>query len=76
MQNRSLLLGLLIDQDTSKAGIRLEKSLFRYNQGYFSKPTGSTAKETLAFAKNKSLESYNYILKIAGTNGILQSLSS
>jgi hypothetical protein len=72
----SLLIGLLLDQETSKLGIRVEKSLFRYNQGYFSKPIGNTPFETLTWARGKSQEGYNYIIKIAGKNGILHTLST
>jgi hypothetical protein len=72
----SLLIGLLLDQETTKAGIRVDKSLYRYNQGYFSKPIGNTPSETLAWAKKKSQEAYNYIVKIAGRNGLLHTLAT
>ncbi|MCX6257966.1 MAG: transglycosylase SLT domain-containing protein [Bacteroidia bacterium] len=68
----SILLGLLIDQHDENGVLRLDKVIMRYNRGYFFKPKGETAIETLAQAKQVSSELYNYILKITGVNGLIE----
>jgi len=67
----TLLLGLLIDQQTKDGIVRLDKAIIRYGQGYFFKPTGDTIEETLESIKNRK-EIYNAVLKILGKNGLIK----
>jgi len=67
----AMLLGLLIDQATIKGQLRFENVLLRYNQGYFFNPKGNNINETLANVKNRT-EAYNYVLKMVGKNGIIE----
>jgi hypothetical protein len=66
-------LGQLLDQETDKrtGAISIARVLWRYNQGYFSRPSGKSPQEVLSYARGKSPEAYKYILKIAGKNGLL-----
>ncbi len=69
----SIYLGLLIDQHEEKGTLRLDKVILRYNQGYFYKPKGNTIAQTLSIAKQRSGEAYEYVLKVVGKNGLLES---
>ena len=68
----SIYLGLLIDEHTESGKVRLDKVTMRYNRGYFFKPKGDNETETLDYAKKLSKETYAYILKITGKNGLLE----
>ncbi|MFA6925072.1 MAG: transglycosylase SLT domain-containing protein [Bacteroidales bacterium] len=68
----AIYLGLLIDEHTENNKIRLDKVTMRYNRGYFFKPKGINEIETLIQAKKLSPETYAYILKITGKNGLLE----
>jgi soluble lytic murein transglycosylase-like protein len=68
----AILLGLLIDQHNENGKLRLDKVIMRYNRGYFFKPKGDTAQETLSQAKQVGSEVYNYILKVTGKNGLIE----
>jgi soluble lytic murein transglycosylase-like protein len=67
----SIYLGMLIDQHIENGMLRMDKVIVRYNQGYFYKPKGANIQETLATEKKRSAESYAYILKVVGKNGLL-----
>ena len=65
----AIYLGILIDQETQNKLIRLDRIVYRYNKGYFSKPTKGATIENLVANTNK--ETASYILKLAGKNGIM-----
>ncbi len=65
----AIYLGLLIDEETDKKGLRLDRVVLRYNRGYFSKIDKKVDMKTLAV--NSPTESKNYIYKLLGTNGTL-----
>jgi len=71
----AILLGLLIDQATNKGQLRFENVLLRYNQGYFFTPKGNNFDEVLANVKSRT-EAYNYLLKMVGKNGIMETAIS
>lgn len=76
----AMLLGRLIDQENTllsltESLIRWDKVVFRYNVGYFYKIKAKTFAGVLAEAKAKATETGNYILKLAGKNGLLDSLT-
>lgn len=78
----AMLLGRLIDQSTDLLSvtdklIRWDKVIVRYNAGYFYKlpAKAKTVSDVMAEAKKKSSETYNYITKFVGKNGVLVSLT-
>ncbi|WP_080056716.1 transglycosylase SLT domain-containing protein [Spirosoma aerolatum] len=76
----AMLLGRLIDESTdflslTERLIRWDKVVFRYNAGYFYKIKAKTFAGVLSEAKAKATETGNYILKLVGKNGLLDSLS-
>ena len=76
----AMLLGRLIDQETQLLSlierlIRWDRVVFRYNAGYFYKIQAKTVAGVLDEAKAKSTETGNYILKFAGKNGLLETLT-
>lgn len=71
----AIYLGLLIDQSTAKDNLRIENVMLRYNQGYFFNPKGNNFTETLANVKSRT-EAYNYLLKMLGKNGIMETVIS
>ncbi len=68
----AIFLGLLIDEETDKKGLRLDRVVLRYNRGYFSKI--DKALDLPALVVNQPTESKNYIYKLLGTNGTLDLL--
>ncbi|OJW76297.1 transglycosylase SLT domain-containing protein [Spirosoma sp. 48-14] len=76
----AMLLGRLIDESTqiltlTDQLIRWDKVVFRYNAGYFYKIKAKTFAGVLAEAKAKATETGNYILKLVGKNGLLDTLT-
>jgi soluble lytic murein transglycosylase-like protein len=70
----SIYLGLLVDEHTEGKDIRLDKVVIRYNRGYFSDNRGKNIVGTLEnVIKNVPTESKNYVLKLLGKNGTLDS---
>ena len=68
----AMYLGLLIDQHREASGLRLDKALLRYAQGYFFKPAPGNVEQVLDHVKGKSKEAYSYVLKVLGKNGLLE----
>jgi len=68
----AMYLGLLIDQHREASGLRLDKALLRYAQGYFFKTVNGNVEQVLDHAKEKSTEAYSYVLKVLGKNGLLE----
>ncbi len=68
----AIFLGILIDEETDKKGLRLDRVVLRYNRGYFSKV--DKALDLPALIVNQPTESKNYIYKLLGTNGTLDLL--
>ena len=68
----AMYLGLLIDQHRETSGLRLDKALLRYAQGYFFKPAPGNVEQVLDHVKGKSTEAYSYVLKVLGKNGLLE----
>jgi hypothetical protein len=68
----AMYLGLLIDQHREASGLRLDKALLRYAQGYFFKPAPGNVEQVLDHVKGKSTEAYSYVLKVLGKNGLLE----
>jgi soluble lytic murein transglycosylase-like protein len=64
----SIYLGILLDQHTEKGVVRLDKIVYRYNRGYFSKPKDYPIENIIASTNE---ETRGYILKLAGKNGLL-----
>jgi soluble lytic murein transglycosylase-like protein len=71
----AMYLGLLIDQHSESSGLRLDKALLRYAQGYFFKPASGNVEQVLDHVKGKSNEAYSYVLKVLGKNGLLETQS-
>ena len=71
----TMLIGLLIDQATTNDQLKFENALLRYNQGYFFVPKGNNIHETMAFLKGRT-EAYNYVLKMVGKNGLMETILS
>jgi soluble lytic murein transglycosylase-like protein len=71
----AMYLGLLIDQHREAEGLRLDKALLRYAQGYFFKPAAGNVEKVLDHVKGKSTEAYSYVLKVLGKNGLLETQS-
>jgi len=76
----AMLIGRLIDQSTELISvtdklIRWDKVIVRYNAGYFYKLKAKSVPDVLAEAKSKSAETYNYIIKFVGKNGLLPMLT-
>lgn len=71
----AIYLGLLIDQHQEAEGLRLDKALLRYAQGYFFKPAAGNIENVLDHVKGKSTEAYSYVLKVLGKNGLLETQS-
>ena len=71
----AMYLGLLIDQHREATGLRLDKALLRYAQGYFFKPAPGNVEQVLDHIKGKSKEAYSYVLKVLGKNGLLETQS-
>lgn len=72
----AMYLGLLIDQHQEASGLRLDKALLRYVQGYFFKPAKGNVEQVLDHVKGKSTEAYSYVLKVLGKNGLLETQNS
>lgn len=70
----SIYLGLLIDEHTEGSSVRLDKVVIRYNRGYFSDNRGKNIVGDIdSVVKNVPTESKNYVLKLLGKNGTLDS---
>ncbi len=68
----AIYLGLLIDEETDKNRLRLDRVVLRYNRGYFSKVDRGLALPALVV--NQPTESKDYVYKLLGTNGTLDLL--
>ena len=68
----SMLLAVLIGEETENGQVRLDKVISRYNRGYFTHPKGTTA-ELLASTKG---ETKAYILKLVGVNSTMDILTA
>lgn len=69
----TMYLGRLIDEFTSLGLVRLDKVVVKYNRGYFAKvPSGSTTDKLL---NNIQGVTRDYILKLVGTNGVMDVLT-
>lgn len=68
----AMLLGILIDQSYEGTLLRLDRVMVRYNQGYFFKMPPGTVEQTLDYVRGKRSEAYNYVLKVVGRNGLMQ----
>jgi len=70
----SIYLGLLIDEHTEGNNVRFDKVVIRYNKGYFADNRGKNLiggiENVIALAPT---ESKNYVLKLLGKNGTLDS---
>lgn len=71
----AIFLGILLDQETEKGDIRIDRVVLRYNRGYFAKIKKGSVSQVLASLKSNR-EAYNYILKLAGRNGTLDILTT
>jgi soluble lytic murein transglycosylase-like protein len=73
----SIYLGMLIDEHTEGQDIRLDKVVIRYNRGYFSDSRGKNLVGSLDnIIRSVPTESKNYVLKLLGKNGTLDSYFS
>jgi hypothetical protein len=71
----SIYLGILIDESSKNGKIDLHKVVIRYNKGYFADGKGSQIPDTVEAAlANTNTESKNYILKLMGKNGTLDTM--
>jgi len=69
----TMYLGKLIDEQTTLGQLRLDQVVVRYNRGYFAKlPSGATTDKLL---ENITGVTKDYILKLCGTNGIMDVLT-
>lgn len=66
----AIFLGILIDQETENGIVRLDRVVYRYNKGYFSKPPKNVSIEKLVADANP--ETKAYILKLTGKNGLME----
>ena len=71
----ALYLGILIDECSSGGKVNLHKVIVRYNKGYFADNKGKDIPDNIndALAATNT-ESKNYILKLMGSNGTLDSI--
>lgn len=70
----SIYLGLLVDEHTEGSSIRLDKVVIRYNRGYFSDNKGKNLVGRVEdIVARVPTESKNYVLKLLGVNGTLDS---
>lgn len=71
-----LYLGILIDESTKDNKVDLHKVVIRYNKGYFADNRGAKIPATVEDAlAQTNTESKNYILKLMGKNGTLDTIS-
>lgn len=70
----AIYLGILVDEHTEGNVLRLDKIVSRYNRGYFSK-SGLTG-DLLTVYNNQPTITKSYILKLAGTNGVLDLMTT
>ena len=70
----SIYLGILVDECTEGNVLRLDKIVARYNRGYFSK-SGLTG-DLITVYNAQPIITKNYILKLAGTNGVLDIMTT
>lgn len=70
----AIYLGILVDEHTEGDVLRLDKIVSRYNRGYFSK-SGLTG-DLMAVYNNQPSITKSYILKLAGTNGVLDLMTT
>lgn len=71
----SIMLKLLIDQETTGGITNLAKVIIRYNKGYFYKFKATTYTGVLN-SFSKGTEPHSYLLKVLGKNGLLDALTS
>lgn len=71
----SIYIGILIAESSNNGKLDLHKVVVRYNRGYFADKKGSSIPNTIeASLTNMNTESKNYILKLMGVNGTLDTL--
>ena len=71
----AIYLGILIDESTKNGKVNLHKVVVRYNRGYFADKKGASIPDTIEDSvTNMNTESKNYILKLMGVNGTLDTL--
>lgn len=71
----SIYLGLLLDQEREGDSVRLDKVVIRYNKGYFADNMGKNLTGSISDVIAKApAESKNYVLKLLGINGTLDSI--
>lgn len=68
----SIYLGLLVAEESKDGKLRLDRVALRYNRGYFTKIKKGTIEEVVKSDIPK--ESKDYILKLAGKNGVLDAI--
>lgn len=70
----SIYLGLLVDEHNEGGNLRLDKVVIRYNRGYFSDNKGKNLLGSIDdIVARVPTESKNYVLKLLGKNGTLDS---
>ena len=71
----SIYLGLLLNEQKEGDTVRLDKVVIRYNKGYFADAAGKGLIGSIDDLLGKiPTESKNYVLKLIGTNGTLDSI--
>lgn len=71
----AVYLGILIDESTKNGKCNLHKVVIRYNKGYFADKKGASIPDSVDEAvASANTESKNYILKLMGSNGLLETL--
>ena len=70
----AIYLGILIDEETEGNEVRLDKVVIRYNKGYYADKQGKGLIGDLdSLFASENTESKNYVLKLLGINGTLDS---
>ncbi len=71
----AIYLGILIDESSKDNKVDLHKVVVRYNKGYFADKKGASIPSKIEDAVvSMNTESKNYILKLLGVNGTLQTM--
>ncbi len=71
----AIYIGILIDESTKNGKVNLHKVVVRYNKGYFADKKGANLPDSIEESvANMNTESKNYILKLMGVNGTLDTL--
>jgi len=73
----AIYLGLLIDEHTEGSSVRFDKVVIRYNKGYFSDGAGrGLVGDINSMISYQPTESKNYVLKLLGKNGTLDTVTN